>query len=75
MAPSDFSLFPKLKEVMKGYNLKTIIGIKTESSHVIKEILVEDYQACVHAWKQRMHKRICADEYYFEGDHIDVDDN
>ncbi len=51
------------------------MGIKTESSYVLKEILVEGYQACFHIQKQRMHKCICANKDYFEEDHIDVDEN
>ncbi len=38
LAPSDFFLFPKCN----GYSLGTIMRIKAESLHVLKEIPVED---------------------------------
>ncbi len=47
------------------------MGIKAESSHVLKEIPAEDYQPCFLTWKQGIQKCMYASEDYFEGDHID----
>ncbi len=58
---------------MKGHRLGTIMGIKVELSHVLKEIPA-DYQSYFHAWKRRMHKCICAPGDHLEGDRTDVDE-
>ncbi len=62
----DFFLFPKLKEVMKGHHLGTIMGIKADSLHMLKEIPAKYYQECFHVWKQHMHKCISGSEDCFE---------
>ncbi len=49
LAPSDFFLFPKLKDVTKDHYLGTIVMRVKAESHVLKQILAEDYQACNHA--------------------------
>ncbi len=64
-------LFPKHKQVMKGHNLGTVIEIRAELSHMVKEIPAKYHQASFHAWKQYMHKCVCASRGYFEEDYID----
>ncbi len=53
LTPIDFFLFLKLKEVIKGHHLETIMRIKTKLLCLLKEIPAEYYQACFHALKQR----------------------
>ncbi len=49
LVTSDFFLFLRLKEVMKGHHLGTIMGIKADSSCVLKEILMDNYLVCTSA--------------------------
>ena len=58
LAPCDFFLFPKLKEVIKGTRFQDSKAIKTV---VMKELLVipeESFQECVEAWQRRLEKCI-----------------
>ncbi len=71
LAPTNFFPFPILKEVIKGQHLGTIMGIKAESSLVLKEIPAEDYQLCFHAWCTSAFVLL---ETTLKGDHIDVDE-
>ncbi|CAI6376783.1 unnamed protein product [Macrosiphum euphorbiae] len=74
MAPCDFFLFPKLKRPMKGRRFSSIEEIKAESLRVLKDMPKSEYQECFEDWKKRWHKCIISGGDYFEGDHIDVDE-
>lgn len=60
---------------MKGRRFSSIEEIKTESLRVLKEIPKSEYQECFEDWKKRWHKCIISGGDYFEGYHIDVDEN
>jgi len=51
LAPCDFFLFPKLKEVIKGTSCQDSEVIKTA---VLRELSEESFQECMEAWQRRL---------------------
>ena len=68
LAPCDFFLFPKLKEVIKGTRFQDSEAIKTAVVRELQAISEESFQECVEAWQRRLEKCIRAQGDYFEGD-------
>ena len=68
LAPCDFFLFPKLKEVIKGTRFQDSEAIKTALTRELRAITEESFQECVEAWQRRLEKCIQAQGDYFEGD-------
>ena len=68
LAPCDFFLFPKLKEVIKGTRFQDSEAIKTAVTRELRAIPKESFQECVEAWQRRLEKCIRAQGDYFEGD-------
>ena len=67
LAPSDFFLFPKLKEVIKGTRFQDSEAIETAVTRELRAILEESFQEGVEAWQRRLEKYIRAQRDYFEG--------
>ena len=67
LAPCDFFLFPKLKEVIKGTCFQDSKAIKTAVTKELRAIAEESFQECVEAWQRRLEKCIRAQGDYFEG--------
>ena len=68
LAPCDFFLFTKLKEVTKGTRFQDSEAIKTAVTKELRAILEESFQECVEAWHRRLEKCVQAQGNYFEGD-------
>ena len=68
LAPCDFLLFLKLKEVIKETRLQDSEAIKTAVTRELRAIAKESFQECVEAWQRRLEKCIRAQGDYFEGD-------
>ena len=68
LAPCDFFLFPKLKEVIKGTRFQDSEAIKTAVTRELRAIPEESFQECVEVWQKRLEKCIRAQGDYFEGD-------
>ena len=68
LAPCDFFLFPKLKEVIKGTHFQDSQAIKTTVTRKLWAIPEESFQDCVEAWHRRSEKCIWAQGDYFEVD-------
>ena len=62
LAPWDFFLFPKLKEVIKGTCFQDSEAIKTALTRELRVIPEEFFQECVEAWQRRLEKCIRAHE-------------
>ena len=60
MAPCDFFLFPKLKEVFKGTRFQDSEAIKTAVTRELRAIPEESFQECVESWQRRLEKSIRA---------------
>jgi len=58
LAPCDFFLFPKLKEVIKGTRFQDSEAIKTAVTKELRAIPEESFQECTEAWQRRLKKCI-----------------
>ena len=69
LAPSDFFLFPKVKEILKGMHFDEIDDIRTNTKAALKTIPQNQFQNCFEGWTRLWHRCIASQEEYFEGDH------
>jgi histone-lysine N-methyltransferase SETMAR len=56
LAPSDFFLFPKIREILKGRHFDDIDDIRSNTTAVPK---------CFEGWTRRWHQCIASQEEYF----------
>ena len=68
LALSDFWLFPKLKENLRGCRYETIEEMKEALTKVIDRITEEDIHGAFQKLLERYKKCIAAEGDYFEGD-------
>ena len=68
LAPCDFFVFPKLKEVIKGTRFQDSEASRTAVTRELQAIPEESFQECVEAWQRRLEKCIRAQGDYLEGD-------
>jgi hypothetical protein len=54
LAPSDFTLFPKLKMKLKGRRFETVSGIQRESQAVLDSIKESDFHGAFETWKKQL---------------------
>jgi len=66
LAPSDFFLFLKIKEILKGRHFD---NIKSNKRAALKAIPQNQFQNCFEGWTRRWHWCIAARGEYFEGGH------
>jgi len=69
LAPNDFFLFPKIKEILKGRHFDDIDDIRNNTMAVLRAIPQNQFQICFEGWTRRWHQCIASQEEYFEGDH------
>jgi len=69
LAPSDFFLFLKIKETLKGRTFEDIDDIRTNTTADLKAILQNQFQNCFEGWTRRWHRCIDSQGECFEGDH------
>jgi len=69
LAPSDFFLFPKIKEILKGRNFDDIDDIRSNTTAALKAIPQNQFQKCFEGWTRRWHRCIASQAEYSEGDH------
>ena len=69
LAPSDFFLFPKIKEILKGRHFDDIDDIRSNTTAALKPIPQNHFQNCFEGWTKRSHRCIASQGEYFEGDH------
>ena len=67
--PSDFFLFPKIKEILKGRHFDNIDDIRSNTMAALKAIPQNQFQNCFEGWTRRWHQCIASQGEYFEGDH------
>ena len=68
LASSDFFLFPKIKEIMKGRHFDDIDDIRSNTT-ALKAISQNQFQNCFEGWTRRWHRCIASQGEYFEGNH------
>jgi transposase len=72
LAPSDFFLFPKIKEILKGRHFDDIDDIRSNTTAALKAIQQNKSQNCFKGWTRRWHRWIASQGEYFEGHHSDI---
>jgi hypothetical protein len=55
LAPDDFFLFPKIKEILKGRHFDDIDVIRSNTMAALKAIPQNQFQNCVESWTRRWH--------------------
>ena len=68
LAPCDFFLFPKIKEILKGRHFDDI-DIRSNTPTALKAIPQNHFQNSFEGWTRRWHRCIASQGEYFEGDH------
>ena len=68
LAPSDFFLFPKIKEILKGRYFDDIDD-RSNTMAALKAIPQNQFQNCFEGWTRHWHRCIASQGEYFEGDH------
>jgi len=68
LAPSDFFLFPKIKEILKGRYFDDTDGITRNTMAALKAIPQNHFQHCLEGWTRRWHWCTASQGEYFEGD-------
>jgi len=69
LAPNDFFLFPKIKEILKGRHFDEIDDIRTNTRAALKAIPKNQLQNYFEGWTRCWHWCIASQGEYFEGDH------
>ena len=69
LAPTDFFLFPKINEILKGRPFDDIDDIGSNTTVAVKAIPQHQFQNCFEGWSRRWHGCIASQGEYFEGDH------
>jgi hypothetical protein len=72
LAPSDISLLPKIKEILKGMHFDDFDDIRSNTAAVPKAIPQNQFQNCFERWTWRWHRCIASQGMCFEGDHSDI---
>jgi len=68
-SPSDFSLFPEIKEILKERHVDNIDDIRSNTTAALKAIPQNQFQNCFEGWTRRWHWCTASQREYFEGDH------
>ena len=69
LAPNDFFLFPKIKEMLKGRHFDDIDDIRSSTTAALKAIQQNQFQNCFEGWTRHWHRCIASQGEYCEGDH------
>jgi hypothetical protein len=72
LAPNDFFLFPKIKEILKGRYLDDIGDIRSNTTETLKAIQQNQFQNCFEGCARRWHRCMASKGEYFESDHSDI---
>jgi len=69
-ASSDFFLFQKIKEILKGRRFDDIDEIRSNNTTAaLKAIPQNQFQNCFEGWTKCWHRCIASQGEYFEGEH------
>ena len=66
LAPSDFFLFPKIKEILKGSYFDDIDDIRSNTTAALKAIPQNQFQNCFEGWTRCWHQCKASQGEYFE---------
>jgi len=60
VAPSDFFLFPKIKEILRGRHFDDTDDIRSNITAALKAIQQNQFQNCFEGWNRRWHRCIAS---------------
>ena len=66
LAPCDFFLFRRLKEVLKGHRFEATEDIKPNSTRTLLDIPKEEFAKCFQQWQKRWANCVAVDRNYVE---------
>jgi transposase len=69
LAPSDFLLLLKIKEILKGRHFDDTDDIRSNMKEALKAIPQNQFHNCFEGWTRRWHRCIASLREYSEGDH------
>jgi transposase len=69
LAPNDFFLSPKIKEILKARYFDDIDDTRNNTTAALKAIPQNQFQNCFEGWTGRWHRCIASQGEYFEGVH------
>jgi len=72
LAPSDFFLFLKIKEILKGRYFYDIDDIRSNTTAALKAIPQNQFQNCFEGWTRCWHRCIASQGEYFESNHSGI---
>jgi transposase len=72
LAPSDFLLFPKIKEILKGRHFDDIDDIRCNTIAALKATPQNQFQNWFAGWTRPWHWCIDFQGEYFVGNHSDI---
>jgi len=72
LVPSDFILFPKIKEILKGRHFDDTDDFRSNTTGALKAIPQNQFQNCFEGWARRWQRCIASQGEYFEGDHSGI---
>jgi len=72
LAPSDFFLFPKIKEILKGKQFDDTDDIRSNTTAALKVIPQNQLQNCFEGLTRHWHQCIASQGEYVEGDHSGI---
>jgi transposase len=68
LAPCDFFLFPRTKEVLKEKRFVGVEEAKTKTLEALKGVTLQEFQDCFEKWKKSLDQCIASNGLYYEGD-------
>lgn len=68
LAPCDFFVFPKIKDLLKGHHHGTIDQIQKAATRTLDMFTDADFQHCFQEWQNRWNRCVRSQGTYFEGD-------
>jgi hypothetical protein len=69
---SDFFLFLKIKDILKGMHFDDTDDFRSNMTAALKAIQQNQFQNYFDEWTRRWHRCIASQEEYFEDDHSDI---
>jgi len=66
LALCDFSLFPRLKKVLKGHQFEATEDIKRNLTKTLLDIPKEEFAKCFQQWQKQWAKCVAAEGNYVE---------
>jgi hypothetical protein len=72
LAPSDFFLFTKIKEILKRRHFDYTKNIKSNMTAALKAIPQHQFQNCLEGRSRRLYRCTASQGEYFEGNHSDI---